>query len=113
MKFLVLVSAAFALPRSTVRRPLIDKTKYGRNESVVMWLNENYTFEGAADRCGQDLASVRCVFSLQNCPGTGFQSFRWGRKAIDDPHYAITTNLSQLKAWKSGNEDDCSSKGSE
>ncbi|GFW45782.1 general transcription factor II-I repeat domain-containing protein 2A [Trichonephila clavipes] len=26
-----------------------------------MRLNENYTFEGAADRCGQDLASFRCV----------------------------------------------------
>ncbi|GFU86478.1 hypothetical protein TNCV_1418301 [Trichonephila clavipes] len=45
-----------------------------------MRLNENYTFEGAADCCGQDLASVRCVSSLQNCPGTGFKSFRWGRE---------------------------------
>ncbi|GFV16623.1 putative DD41D transposase [Trichonephila clavipes] len=27
----------------------------------MMRLNENYTFEGAADRCGQDLASFRCV----------------------------------------------------
>ncbi|GFU80039.1 hypothetical protein TNCV_579191 [Trichonephila clavipes] len=46
-----------------------------------MRLNENYTFEGAADRCGQDLASVRCVSSLQNSPGTRFKSFSWGRKA--------------------------------
>ncbi|GFX07984.1 hypothetical protein TNCV_1236651 [Trichonephila clavipes] len=36
-----------------------------------MRLNENYTFEGAADWCGQDLASVRCVSSLQNVPVRG------------------------------------------
>ncbi|GFV70435.1 hypothetical protein TNCV_4798541 [Trichonephila clavipes] len=37
MKFLVFVSAAFALPRSTVAvsaSVIIDKTKYGRNESI-------------------------------------------------------------------------------
>ncbi|GFT61088.1 hypothetical protein TNCV_4558221 [Trichonephila clavipes] len=43
-----------------------------------MRLNENYTFEGAADWCGQDLASVRCVSSLQNCPSTGFQKVSVG-----------------------------------
>ncbi|GFT47811.1 hypothetical protein TNCV_2501671 [Trichonephila clavipes] len=31
-----------------------------------MRLNENYTFEGAADRCGQDLASFLCVSVYRN-----------------------------------------------
>ncbi|PRD19466.1 UNVERIFIED_CONTAM: hypothetical protein NCL1_57261 [Trichonephila clavipes] len=47
---------------------------------VVMQLNENYTFEGAADCCGQDLESARCASCLQKCPGTGFRNFSWGRK---------------------------------
>ncbi|GFX76771.1 uncharacterized protein LOC106175700 [Trichonephila clavipes] len=33
-----------------------------------MRLNENYTFEGAADRCGQDLASFRCVSVFRMSP---------------------------------------------
>ncbi|GFT93433.1 hypothetical protein TNCV_337901 [Trichonephila clavipes] len=33
-----------------------------------MRLNENYTFEGAADK---DLASVHCAFCLQNVPLRG------------------------------------------
>ncbi|GFX79893.1 hypothetical protein TNCV_557921 [Trichonephila clavipes] len=46
-----------------------------------MRLNENYTFEGAADRCGQDLASFRCV-SVYRISRYGVpKSFRWGRKA--------------------------------
>ncbi|GFV68971.1 transposable element Tcb2 transposase [Trichonephila clavipes] len=46
-----------------------------------MRLNENYTFEGAADRCGQDLASFRCV-SVYRMSRYGVpKSFRWGRKA--------------------------------
>ncbi|GFV08936.1 integrase catalytic domain-containing protein [Trichonephila clavipes] len=44
-----------------------------------MRLNENYTFEGAADRCGQDLASFRCV-SVYRMSRYGVpNSFRWDR----------------------------------
>ncbi|GFS96710.1 uncharacterized protein TNCV_4754141 [Trichonephila clavipes] len=42
-----------------------------------MRLNENYTFEGAKDRC-EDLASVRCVSSLQNVPVRGSKKFKLG-----------------------------------
>ncbi|GFT28902.1 transcriptional adapter 3 [Trichonephila clavipes] len=46
-----------------------------------MRLNENYTFEGAADRCGQDLASFRCVSVFRMSRYGVPKSFRWGRKA--------------------------------
>ncbi|GFS63738.1 uncharacterized protein TNCV_1127771 [Trichonephila clavipes] len=46
-----------------------------------MRLNENYTFEGAEDRCGQDLGSFRCVSVFRMSRYGVAKSFRWGRKA--------------------------------
>ncbi|GFU77413.1 hypothetical protein TNCV_3497871 [Trichonephila clavipes] len=45
---------------------------------VIMRLNENYTLEGAADRCEQDLASVRCVSVYSKVPVPGSKKFQLG-----------------------------------
>ncbi|GFT61091.1 hypothetical protein TNCV_4558251 [Trichonephila clavipes] len=62
-----------------------------------MRLNENYTFEGAADWCGQDLASVRCVSSLQNWPGTGFQKVSVGVGKRESLALSVTLKLEPVR----------------
>ncbi|GFT66481.1 hypothetical protein TNCV_2966751 [Trichonephila clavipes] len=54
-----------------------------------MWLNENYTLEGAADRCGQDLASFRCVSVFEKVPVPVPKNFRFG------PWFKITTSITK------------------
>ncbi|GFV98016.1 hypothetical protein TNCV_4447771 [Trichonephila clavipes] len=63
-----------------------------------MRLNENYTFEGAADGCGQDLASFRCVSVFRKVPVPVPKSFRWGRKAGK----SRALSYSQVRSGKSG-----------
>ncbi|GFW26752.1 hypothetical protein TNCV_2851421 [Trichonephila clavipes] len=61
-----------------------------------MRLNENYTFEGAADRCGQDLASFRCVSVYRMSPYRVPKSFSWGRKSGK----ISRTQLQLSEEWK-------------
>ncbi|GFT53273.1 hypothetical protein TNCV_4233671 [Trichonephila clavipes] len=60
-----------------------------------MRLNENYTFEGAADRCGQDLASFRCVSVYRMSPYR-FQKFPLGLESGK----ISRTQLQLSEEWK-------------
>ncbi|GFV12059.1 hypothetical protein TNCV_669901 [Trichonephila clavipes] len=57
-----------------------------------MRLNENYTFEGAADRCGQDLASFRCVSVFRMSRYGVPKSFRWGS-------VQFSANTEKVETW--------------
>ncbi|GFW64447.1 hypothetical protein TNCV_812821 [Trichonephila clavipes] len=72
-----------------------------------MRLNENYTFEGAADRCGQDLASFRCV-SVYRRPRTGSKKFPLGtiEMFLDAHQYEDYGELHSTVSIKT--KDDCS-----
>ncbi|GFX52199.1 hypothetical protein TNCV_574021 [Trichonephila clavipes] len=43
-----------------------------------MRVNENYTFEGAVDRCGQRPFVCPLCFLFTRCPGAGFTKFSVG-----------------------------------
>ncbi|GFW03633.1 hypothetical protein TNCV_3988521 [Trichonephila clavipes] len=55
-----------------------------------MRLNENYTLEGAADLCEQDLASVRCVSVLQRSPRTGSKKVSVGVGKRENLAHSVT-----------------------
>ncbi|GFU42715.1 hypothetical protein TNCV_3139151 [Trichonephila clavipes] len=85
MKFIVLVSAAFALPRSTVAvsASIVDKTKYGWNESVLRI---------DADKILR--LSVAFQFT-EKSPHRFQKNFRWGWKGK-----ISRTQLQLSEEWK-------------